>query len=163
MKTQSQNSNFLKNTEETKQLDLNNLKLFQDNKVSISENIHLKIFKIEKKRSKKDYSVRRDVINKSIVRYFLKYLEKMLKSKIMKNKWLKSADLFIQRIQSVLSKSIIFEVDSPDHEPTKSYKDIVHFVLWIVSKSSNLISKQLSADEYSEFFGCKLSDLLQSK
>ena len=119
-----------------------------------------KVFSIQKSSRQFEYANRRDVIIKSIVRYFYKYLHKCLKPKIVRKNYLDSADSLVKQVRTVL---LIFGIDSPDRDPSKSYKDIVHFVLWVVSKSSNLICKQLSADEYSEFFDCKLSDLLQSK
>ena len=118
------------------------------------------VFAIKKSSKRVEYANRRDVIIKSIVRYFYKYLYKLLKPKIVRKKYLDSADSLVKQVQNVL---LIFGIDSPDREHSKPYKDLVQFILCVVSKSLSFIKKHQVVYEYSEFFDCKLTDLLQSK
>ena len=102
-----------------------------------------RIFKIEKNCKKTDYSKRRDVINKAVIRYFFKYLSKFVKQIIFRKKDLLSFDILTERINKICS-SIKAECEIfSEFKRYASDWEISQFIFWIVWKNQNWIKKQI--------------------
>ena len=121
-----------------------------------------KVFKIEKGRKQNEYINRRDVISKSIIRYFYKYLWRLLKQKIFKKKNMKSLDSLVQSIEDIwLSSEITNDTNLMIENPTPD-KELIHFILIFVWSNQRILKKQFGEALFSDIFAQKFNILINS-
>ena len=145
-------SNFLENKIEVKHINSNNFVTYQDTEAISSEWKFHKIFKIEKTRGKRSYINRRDVINKSIIRYFYKYLWKLFKQKILNKRYLRTASSLAQRIQDILSSYEDTGESTLDFNRHTINNELSNFIFWIVWKNQSCLNKHFESEQFYENF-----------
>ena len=121
-----------------------------------------KVFKIEKGRKQNEYTNRRDVISKSIIRYFYKYIRRLLKQKIFKKKNMKSLDSLIQSIEDIWLR---FEITNDPNLMIKNLtpdNELIHFILLFVWSNQRILKKQFGEALFSDIFAQKFNILINS-
>ena len=113
---------------------------------SSSNNQFKKIFTWEKVIKTSNYSVRRDVINKSIIRHLHKYIKVLFSTIILKNKSSYSIVSMKRKIHSILIEIGIVQNDSVESQ------EIVEFVLWVISQNKKMRSKRNYLEVLQRYF-----------
>ena len=134
--------------------DLSENKVYQNkmnlnSEVSSHETIFENIFNIEKWGKQKWYADRRDVITKSILRYFYKYLWRSLSEKILRQTYIRSHDSLVQRVREVWFNLMSVKNNNVSNEKSTDSELIlfVFQIIWINQRISrrNVESKKLFA------------------
>ena len=135
----------------------------QDTEAISSEWKFHKVFKIEKTSWKRSYTNRRDVISKSIIRYFYKYLWKLFKQKILNKRYLRTANSLAQRIQDILSSYEGTQENTLDSDRHTLNNELSHFIFWIVWKNQSCLKKHFESEQFSEIFSQNEENLINTK
>ena len=140
-KPQISKANFLENNIDQKHINSSNCVSSQETEAISSVWMLHKVFKIEKMRGQRRYTNRRDVITKSIIRYFYKYLWRFLKQNILNKRFMKSIDTLNQRIQDVWSSLDDYKNNYVSNNNPFD-KELNQFIFWMIGKKQSYLKRQ---------------------
>ena len=158
-KPQISKANFIEDGFDEKHINLNNCVSSQETETISSVWMLHKVFKVEKMRGQKRYTNRRDVITKSIIRYFYKYLWRFLKQYILNPRYMKSINTLTQRVKDVWSNLEDYKNNYVSNNNPFD-KELNQFIFWMIGKKQSYLNRQFGNKYFSNNFNKNFENMI---